>query len=118
MVLLEEKTEDFLDDVDTEGFVGFATSSEVNLNSPDEEVLSLGDFSRDADPTASKIQAYIYLVNQLDLSQLTGQSFGLTIEPGTKTDTITHKEYLKIINQIELKLLEYQAILTKKLSEN
>ncbi len=118
MVLLEEKTEEFLDGVDTEGFAGFAISSDKNLNSATLEAGNLADASRVADPTTSKIQAYIYLVNQLDLSQLTGQSFGKTIEPGSKTDTVSHKEYLRIVNQIEQKLLEYQTILTKKLSEN
>ena len=119
IVLLEEKTQHFLEDVDTDGFVGFpSASSLVNLNSPDESSVRASDLGSKANIIETRIQAYLYLVNQLELNQAVVQTIGSMIEPGQSASTLSNQEYLKLLIQIEQRLLDYQEILTKKLNEN
>ena len=119
IVLLEEKTQHFLEDVDTDGFVGFpSASSLVNLNSPDESSVRASDLGSKANIIETRIQAYLYLVNQLELNQAVVQTISSMIEPGQSASTLSNQEYLKLLIQIEQRLLDYQEILTKKLNEN
>lgn len=119
IVLLEEKTQHFLEDVDTDGFVGFSSASSlVNLNSPDESSVRASDLGSKANIIETRIQAYLYLVNQLELNQAVVQTISSMIEPGQSASTLSNQEYLKLLIQIEQRLLDYQEILTKKLNEN
>lgn len=119
IVLLEEKTQHFLEDVDTDGFVGFSSASSLgNFNSPDESSVRASDLGSKANIIETRIQAYLYLVNQLELNQAVVQTIGSMIEPGQSASTLSNQEYLKLLIQIEQRLLDYQEILTKKLNEN
>ena len=119
IVLLEEKTQHFLEDVDTDGFVGFSSASSlVNLNSPDESSVRASDLGSKANIIETRIQAYLYLVNQLELNQAVVQTISSMIVPGQSASTLSNQEYLKLLIQIEQRLLDYQEILTKKLNEN
>lgn len=119
IVLLEEKTEDFLADIDPEGFVGFTTSSaQSNASARATDLTGAESFSDPAKNISLQIQAYVVLVNQLELSTLSTQNLDLPLEPGSKTSTFTNKEYLKIVEEVERQLKEYQTIISKKLVEN
>ncbi len=118
MILLQEKTDEFLQDVDTEGVIGVLPAAEQNatLESADARELNFASILSEKSGVISlQIQAYLSLANQLDFKDSSLPTKTTATDLGVESRNLSLHEYLKLLKHVEDLLKQYGTILAQKL---
>jgi hypothetical protein len=115
ILLLRERTAQFLQEVDSEGIVGFLqTPGDQSVLTNDGVVRESDAFSSGQTVWSDQIQAYLSIAQQLE-----GSAVPLNMAP--ELDAASDpgpSDYLKLLDRIVKQLQSYRRIITQKLGEN
>jgi hypothetical protein len=115
ILLLQEKTDEFLQDVDTEGIIGLLPSSQQTRTG---DLDAESSFSDKNNVMSIQIQAYSSLANQLELLETSPPGKATSSDLAGKNRNLSIREYLNLLDQVDEQLRRYRSILIQKLGQS
>lgn len=120
IITLQEKTSSFLEDVAEDQTEGIFLAAENQAQTPNEATFSGSPFGGDLSTSKSGIiysqfQSYLAILQQLNRNNRIQQQYSWHSPVDSSSVTLTMKEYLQLLNDVEKELRSYKKIVQNKL---
>jgi hypothetical protein len=122
IITLQEKTSSFLEDVAEDQNEGIFLAAENQAQTANEATFSGSPFGGDLSTSKSGIiysqfQSYLAILQQLNRNNRIQQQYSWHSPVDSSSVTLTMKEYLQLLNDVEKELRSYKKIVQNKLKQ-